>query len=347
MPLHRRTGICDDTRRHPSQLSLISPRSGGSMLGMWRAPRLAWLGDITPPSPRHTAVAALHRSLAAQPALRMLLGLIGLCGGSATPAGLHAPEPRCHGSVASMPQSRRGALVGRHPMPPLAHMHRGSHRRSMDEPTPTQLGAYVTLLVHALTSIPLAPDRTSMVLVFSMHHAVKIPWASALPPDAWRDAPHANVSPATLREHMRLAADRLPASRRVRAALERTRGRAHERAHVGVISLFGFWCSSFLFSAASETKPAARPSRARPRTRCGTSAHSLCQRLRKTRVCPYSHLGSSHWLRSRKPSQGHRAVREAELAATVGVRVIRPRFGAVVVIIVGHVAEEAQARDAP
>lgn len=66
-----------------------------------------------------------------------------------------------------------------------------------------------------------------------MYYAVDVPWSAALPPDAGRGAPHADVSPATLREHGRIAAERLPSSRKVRAAMERARGPAPSRTSSG------------------------------------------------------------------------------------------------------------------
>lgn len=64
----------------------------------------------------------------------------------------------------------------------------------------------------------------------SIYHVVKVPWAAALAPDAGRDAAHAAVTRALMPEYARLAAERLPTSRRVRDELKRTRGRARERA---------------------------------------------------------------------------------------------------------------------
>lgn len=81
---------------------------------------------------------------------------------------------------------------------------------------------------------------------------MKVPWAAALPPEAGRDAPPTVATIIELREHARLAADRLPRHRHVNAALEQVRGRARERTRtrasrrrVDVSLLLASLCRSF------------------------------------------------------------------------------------------------------
>lgn len=69
-----------------------------------------------------------------------------------------------------------------------------------------------------------------LACVYSIDHAVEVPWAAAPPLDAGRSAPHADVTLVDMQEHGRVDAERLPSCRRVREVLQRTRGRARERA---------------------------------------------------------------------------------------------------------------------
>lgn len=73
-----------------------------------------------------------------------------------------------------------------------------------------------------------------LLCVYSIHLLAQVPWAAAHTPDAGRTVPPATTATDRLREHARIAAERLPAYRRMRAALEQVRGWARERAKPAV-----------------------------------------------------------------------------------------------------------------
>lgn len=68
-----------------------------------------------------------------------------------------------------------------------------------------------------------------LICTFRFYHSVKVPWAAALPPDAGRDAPPAVAAIEGPREHVRVAAERISAKRRVEEAVAQVRGHRTSR----------------------------------------------------------------------------------------------------------------------
>lgn len=108
-------------------------------------------------------------------------------------------------------------------MSPTTHAHRHTQaHKDAHRLTCTHAHTHACTCAHMHTS--------RLVCAYSIYHATKVPCAAALPPDARRSAPHADVTLVRMREHERVVVERLPHRRKVREALQTTRGRALERA---------------------------------------------------------------------------------------------------------------------